>query len=69
MIYANENRYVTTDNVVGFYLNADMDDFVAMKIEGMMVDYMAKAEPQTYFKYMRTYNNKKLLYVKIVKAL
>ena len=69
VIDMNENRDVSITDVVGAYLNTNMDDFVAIKIEGMMVDYMVKADPQMYSKYLWTYNNNKVLYVRIVNAL
>ena len=46
-----------------------MDDFVAMKIEGMKVGYMVKVDPQKYSKQVWACNNKIFLYVNIVKAL
>ena len=46
-----------------------MDDFVAMKIEGMMVCVMFKVDPDKYSIHIRKHSNKKVLYVKIVKAL
>ena len=39
VIYENENRDVATSNIVSAYLKVDMDDFLAMKIEGIMVEY------------------------------
>ena len=69
VIDMNENRDVSITDVVDAYLNTNMDDFVAIKIEGMMVDYMVKADPQMYSKYLWTYNNNKVLYVRIVNAL
>jgi len=35
----------------------------------MMVDFMIKADPEKYSKHMRIHNNKKVLYVKILRAL
>ena len=69
MIDESEGRDVTTAHVVGAYLNADIYDFVGMKIEGMMVYFMVKVDPGKYSSNVCTYNNKKVLYVKIVKAL
>jgi len=68
-MYENEGRDAATLDVVEAYLNADMDDFVATKIEGMMVDFMVKVDSEKYSKYVRIHNNKKGLYVKILKAL
>ena len=62
MVDANEgSRDVATSDIVKAYLSADIDDFVAMKIEGMMVDFMVKADPAKYSKYVWIHNNKKML--------
>ena len=41
VIDANENRDVATTNILGTYLNADMDNIVAMKIrdDGRLCDH------------------------------
>ena len=69
VIDAYEGREVATCDVVGAYLNAIMDEFVAMKIEGDMVDYMVAADPEKYSKHVRIENGRKVLYVQILKAL
>ena len=56
-------------DIVEAYLNANMDDFVAMKIERMMIYFMFKADPKKYSKHVYIFNSKKVLYVKTVKAL
>ena len=42
MIDAREKRDVATADVVGAYLNADMPDFVVLKLVGSAVDIMCK---------------------------
>ena len=69
VIDANEDRDVATSDVVGAYLNADMEKFVAMKIEGMTIDIMVKSDPGKYSSHAHTQNSKKVLCVKIAKAL
>ena len=45
VIYAQKGRYLATINVVGAYLNMDMDNFAVMITEGAKVDFMVKANP------------------------
>jgi hypothetical protein len=69
-IDAKEGRVVATADVEGAYLHADMDDAVLMLFEGDMVDYMVQANPGKYEPYVyTTKKGKKLLYVKLLKAL
>ena len=65
----NEGKDVVTADVVGAYLNDDMDYFFTMKIEVTMIDFMFKVDSGKYSSYVRTHNNKTLLYIKILKAL
>ena len=69
MIDINKGRDVSTSNVVGAYLNADMNDFFALKIEGIMVGFIVKADPEKYLKHVRIHNTKKELYVKMLKVI
>ena len=69
MIDSNEGRDVMTVNVVGVYLSANMDNFVTMKIEEMIVDVMVKVDPGKHWSHVRTHNDNNILYVNIVKAL
>ena len=45
-IDAKEKRAVTTANIEGAYLHAEMDEVVIMVYEGGMVDYMVQANPK-----------------------
>ena len=66
---AHEDRQVLVADIAGAYLNADMDDFVVMKFRDEMVDYMVAANPDRYAEYVEYENGKKVLYVRLLKAL
>ena len=69
VINAHEQRDVTICNIAGTYLHEDMDDFMTMKLEGEMVDMMAKVSSEKYSKYVRYEKGKKVLYLRLLKAL
>jgi hypothetical protein len=68
MIDAFEGRDVATADVVGAYLLADMDEFVLIKLTGDAVDIMCKANPE-YEKFVTIENGKRVLYLRLLKAL
>ena len=55
--------------MVGAYLNADMDDFTTLKLEGDMVDLMVQVNPENYTKYVQYKHGKNILYLRLFKAL
>jgi hypothetical protein len=70
VIDAHEKRAVAIFDVPGAYLNADMPDnkFVILKLEGKFVDIMCGVNPE-YLRDVRLENGKKVLYLRILKAL
>ena len=68
MIDALEKRDVATADVEGAYLHADMPDFVLLKMTGEAVDIMCKVNP-SYSKFVAIENGKKVLYLRLLKAL
>jgi len=68
MIDAFEKRDVATADVVGAYLIANMEDFVLVKLTGDSVDLMCKVD-ESYKKYIHYENGKKVLYLRLLKAL
>ena len=68
MIDAREKRDVATANVVRAYLNADMPDFVVLKLVGSAVDIMCEVN-EKYKKFVTYENGKKVLYLQLLKAL
>ena len=69
LVDAHEKRDVATVDVPGAYLHADMKDFVLLKLEGEIVDYMMEASPETYGPFVEVINGKKVLYLQLLKAL
>jgi len=69
-IDAKEKRHVAICDVEGAYLHSDMDEFVLMVVEGDMVDILVQANPARYERFVyTTKSGKKLLYVRLQKAL
>ena len=69
VVDALERRDVATADIAGAYLNADVDDFVLMKLEGEDVNLMCDVIP-AYRKHARTgRSNKQVLYLRLAKAL
>ena len=69
MTAAHEDRQVLVADIAGAYLNAEMEDFVVMKFKDEMVDFMVAANPKRYAAYVEYKNGRKVLYVKLLKAL
>ena len=68
-IDAHEGRKVSTADVEGAYLHADMDEKVIMMLDGEMVDYMIAVNPE-YKKFVHTTKTcRRILYVQFLKAL
>ena len=69
-IDANEKRDVAVFDVPSAYLHAEMpaSKKVLMKLEDKFVDIMCQVSPK-YLPYVRMENGKKVLYLRILKAL
>jgi hypothetical protein len=68
LIDAWERRDVATADVAGAYLHADQVDFTLLKMEGASVDIMCDVS-EVYKKFVCIENGKKVLYLKLLKAL
>jgi hypothetical protein len=68
VIDAKERRDVATADVVGAYLNADMDTFTLMKLTGETVDIMVQVDNK-YAEYVSIEKGKPVLYLQLQKAL
>ena len=68
VIDALERRDVATADVAGAYLNADMEDYVLMRLVGDDVGLMCDVNP-TYKSYVTNERNKPVLYLRLAKAL
>ena len=69
MVDAEESREVVVTDVPGAYLHADMDTEVHMVLTGTMAELLCKVKPELYRKYVQDHNGKKVLYVRLRKAL
>eukprot|EP00957_Ditylum_brightwellii_P056303 4267843-Ditylum_brightwellii.AAC.1 len=56
LIDAMEQRGVTTVDIPGAFMQADMDEVVHMKIEGTMAELLTKLDPKLYRQYLRNEN-------------
>jgi hypothetical protein len=68
LIDAMARRDVATADVAGAYLHADMDDFTLLRVEGQSVDIMCDVCSE-YVQYVCYERGKKVLYLKLLKAL
>ena len=70
LISAHEERDTAVFDVPGAYLHADIpnDKFVILKIEGEFADIMCQVNPE-FTPFVRKENQKKVLYLQILKAL
>jgi Reverse transcriptase (RNA-dependent DNA polymerase) len=68
IIDAKERRDVATADVVGAYLNANMDDFTLMKLTGEAVKIMVQVD-KSYGSFVSNENGKQVLYLQLKKAL
>jgi hypothetical protein len=68
-IDAKEKRAIITADILGAFMQADMDDTVHMKIVGPMVDLLVKVNAEKYGKFVSSKNGKMVIYVILKKAL
>ena len=66
---AMKGRDVATVDITGVFLPADMDDIFDMRLDGAMAELLVKVDPKTYSKHLVLENGKKILYVRLKKAL
>jgi hypothetical protein len=69
VINAKEKRDVTTVNIPGAFMQANMDTLVHIRLEGTMAELLVKLDPKLYQKYVQTINGKQVLYAELKKAL
>ena len=63
-----EDRDVATADVSGAYLHADMDDYTLLKLEGEAVEILCSVNEE-YEQFVCHENGKKVLYLRLLKAL
>jgi len=72
VIDAYEGRDVMTADIPNAFVQTEVDPddgVILMKIRGDMVDYLVEIDPLRYADYVTIENNKKILYMRMVKAL
>jgi hypothetical protein len=68
-IDARENREVVTIDISGAFLHATNNDYVVVCMNEMLAELMAKTDPKLYRKYLIDEKGKKVLYLRLQKAL
>jgi hypothetical protein len=68
-IDAMEERDVTTVDIPGAFIQADIDEVVHVKFEGEIAEMLVKMNPKLYRKYVKDENGTSVLYVELLKAL
>jgi hypothetical protein len=69
LIDTKVHRDVATVDILGAFMQADMEDLVHMKLEGKMAELLVKLDAKLYRKYVQTHNGKEVLYLELKKAL
>ncbi len=68
-IDAKENREVVTIDIPGAFLHVDNEDYVIMKMVGMLAELMVKTNPKMYRQYIVLEKRRSVLYLRLQKAL
>jgi hypothetical protein len=68
-IDAKEKQKVVTINIPGAFLHADNEDYVVMKMNGLLAELMVKRDPKIYRKYVTIEKGRQVLYLCLLKAL
>lgn len=68
VIDAREGRDVATVDVPGAFMQADMDDLVYMRLDGVMVDLLIEIDDK-YEQFVTIEKGKRVIYVQLIKAL
>jgi len=69
VIDAMERRDVAIVDIPGAFMQANMDDFVQLKMEGRLAELLVKVDPKLYRKFLSVENGRSTMYVKLKKAL
>ena len=68
-IDAKEKQEIVTIDIPGAFLHANNDDYVIMKMNGSPAELMVKTDPKFYRKYVTIEKGRKVLYLRLHKAL
>lgn len=69
VVDAMEDREVATADIAGAYLKAYMPDTVFLRVTGPAVDALMRINPTKYKEYITFEKGKKVLYLRLVKAM
>jgi hypothetical protein len=69
VIDAKEGRTVMTLDILGAFMQVDMDEVLYMKLEGPLAHLLNKVDPKRYTKFVATERGKQVIYEKLKKAL
>ena len=64
-----KEREVVTIDIPGAFLHGTNEDYVIMRMNGTLAELMAKTDPKLYRKYLSNEKRKKVLYLRLKKAL
>ncbi len=68
-IDARENRSVVTINILGAFLHATNKDYIVMQMNRTLAKLLVQTDPKLYRKYLVDKKGKKVLYLRLQKAL
>jgi hypothetical protein len=68
-IDAMEERDVATVDILGAFIQADIDEVVHLRFEGELAEMLIRMDSKLYWTYVRDENGKSVLYVELLKAL
>ena len=62
IIYAKESRKVATVDIPGAFLQADIDELVHVRFEGILAELLTKIDPTLYLKYVVKEHGETVIY-------
>ncbi len=68
-IDAKEKQRVVTIDIPGAFLHANNEDYVVMKMNGLLAELMVKTDPKIHQKYVTIEKGRQVLYLRLQKAL
>ena len=69
VVDAWENQKVAVLDVLGAFMQVDMDELVHVRFKGEMVDKLLEIVEELYASYVTEEKGKKVMYVELLKAL
>ena len=66
-IDAKESRKVVMVDILGAFLHADNEDYIIMKMVGMLAELMVKTNPKLYQQYVILEKGRSVLYLQLQK--